>query len=152
MADYLDIDDLLSKYEKDKSNGAVKDIPSLPIEDIVQIEKAIIDLEKEYFSTIKKVHIGKLEEFNIYLVDGDVIKKELEMDFCEGGNPFRYPEFVPDNELWIDMSIHTPDIKFILLHEFVESKLMSKLNMKYDPAHTHANAAEKNFRKKFTIE
>jgi hypothetical protein len=115
----------------------------------IDLEKDILELESKFFDEIYVSEIGKLNECAVFLVNGDTIKIKHEMDFCEGGNSQRYPEFIPKDEIWIEVNIHTTDIKFIMLHEYIENRLMRDFSLTYDKAHDIANEQEKSFRKKY---
>jgi phage portal protein BeeE len=85
--------------------------------------------------------LGVVDGYNVMLVDGDQVKVEHEIDFIEGGNPFRYPAFIPEGEFWLDSNAAAHNRPFILYHEAWESRLMST-GMSYDEAHKRANGVE----------
>lgn len=80
----------------------------------------------------------------IYFVDGTAIRNLIDSDYVQGGNPERY-SWIPKNEIWIDDSIPKEEAFDVLLHESVETLLMSK-GQDYDTAHDHAKAIEDNLR------
>ena len=125
-------------------------IDKVEIEQIAtDLEKDILKLESKFFDEIYITEIGKLNECTVFLVNGDTIKIKHEMDYVEGGNSQRYPEFIPKDEIWLDYNIHTTDIKFIMLHEYIENRLMRDFGLSYDRAHDIANEQEMSFRKKY---
>lgn len=83
-----------------------------------------------------------IDDLDIYLVDGDEIKKKYFMDFVEGGNNQVY-KFVPKNQLWVDDNMNPKVIPHIIYHEFIEQYLMKCKDMSYDDAHDIANKNEK---------
>lgn len=111
-----------------------------------KIKKDICDLFKINDDEILKLSVGKIGDFNIFLVDGNIVKLKYEMDFVEAGNPFRYPKFIPKNEIWIDINLEPDDWIPNCLHEYIESILMRDRNLSYDKAHDIANIKEKKFR------
>ncbi len=78
---------------------------------------------------------------NIRYVDGAIIRKYLDPQFYCGGHELVY-EYVPINEIWIDVAMDPRDWPHILLHEITERGLMAK-GMAYDPAHEFATATER---------
>lgn len=103
-----------------------------------------------------KIFIGRLpdpelEYCDIYLVNGDWIKRKLEMDFIEGSN-FRVPDrsFIPPGEVWIDGRMEKHEFPFVLYHEIIETRLMFLEGLSYNDAHEIANLKEKEFREFFS--
>lgn len=88
-----------------------------------------------------KKHIGKIDDVDIYLVNGDTVKKEHFMDFVEGGHDIVY-RFIPCNQIWIDYNISNRPIHHIIYHEFIERTLMKYNKMDYEQAHNIANEQE----------
>lgn len=50
-------------------------------------------------------------------------------------------KFIPKNEIWIDDANKKSEIKYVILHEIVESYYMRK-GMSYSRAHNKANIIE----------
>ncbi len=87
------------------------------------------------------------KKFKVFSVDGEKIRDNLDMDFVMGGNGSRYL-YIPMNEIWIEgVYVKTPELKFILLHEYTELKLMEK-GYNYCKAHDTASAKELRIRRK----
>lgn len=86
--------------------------------------------------------IGELDNINVVLVNGDLIKKKYFMDFVEGGNDMAY-NWMPKNQIWIDNNMSPKVMPHIIYHEFLERYLMKNKNMSYDDAHNIANKYEK---------
>ena len=98
----------------------------------------------EYISN--KIYIGNAGNVKIYAVNGDYVKEHYDMDFVEGGNDKRYPDFIPSNEVWVDINLDKHEWPFVAYHEFVERDIMIKYGMEYDNAHDIANELEKDIR------
>jgi len=90
-------------------------------------------------------HLGRLGDFDVWLVHGRLVRDEIEVDFTMGGNPLRYPTFVPPWEIWIDAALGSKDVAATIVHELVETYAMRK-GMRYGSAHDVANVAEKDAR------
>ena len=62
------------------------------------------DASAQRVSGVYRLHLGMKEGFNVWIVDGAVVRRDLYPAFLYGGNPQRYP-FIPHNEIWIDNAI-----------------------------------------------
>ena len=103
------------------------------------------------------VKIGMHGDVGIYLVNGDVVKKESFPDFVEGGNDGVYGkgqtnDFIPPKRVWMDADLNVRDIPYIACHELLERKWMVDRGYTYDPAHEKANAFEMRLRKECHFE
>lgn len=92
-------------------------------------------------------YLGHVRDLAIYLVDGERVRNELDIDFTCGGNEAVYPNYVPKGEIWIDDALSALDRTATLLHEIVERDLMIEKRWSYDRAHDAASARERPFRK-----
>lgn len=81
-----------------------------------------------------------MSPLTIWLVDGNSIRTDMEVDFIGGGHHFVY-DFVPYNDVWIDIDTGDIDTIFYLIHELAERALMMR-GMDYDSAHDRANQYE----------
>lgn len=90
--------------------------------------------------------LGRVADASIYLVDGETVRDEIDVDFTNGGNEARY-HYVPRSEIWIDDAQHALDRTATALHELVERDLMLRHGMSYDAAHDAANGHERAFRR-----
>ncbi len=95
---------------------------------------------------IKK--LGTIADCIVWLVDGERVRNELDIDFTCGGHNLVYPRYVPRGEIWIDDALGPLDATATLLHEAVEYCLMRDRKWSYDRAHDAASAAEMPLRKK----
>jgi hypothetical protein len=84
---------------------------------------------------------------HVALVDGMHIRNTCDSDFCQGGNGFAYPDFVPEDEIWIDQCIPEEEWALIVFHECMEAEYMERDGMSYDKAHEKVKAEEDAFRR-----
>jgi hypothetical protein len=82
----------------------------------------------------------------IYLVNGEHVRNEIDVDFVNGGNGAIYPSYIPPDEIWIDDAQHALDRTATALHELIERDLMWHHGLGYDCAHDEANMYERAFR------
>lgn len=98
---------------------------------------------------IARIHKGLLPEagagVKIWLVDGELVRDVLFIDFTEGGHDKVY-KFIPEGEVWIDDDVMPGERRFVLLHELHERGLMSR-GWSYDRAHRHASRLEYDCRR-----
>ena len=105
---------------------------------VLDINKLNVDFGK----VKEKKNVGVVDNNNIFLVDGNHVKINNDMDFVEGGNDARY-KFIPEKEIWVDSNEDRSQWPYIILHERVERNLMVGGEMKYDDAHNIADEVEK---------
>lgn len=91
--------------------------------------------------------LGSCTGLVVYLVDGELVRNDLDIDFTCGGNEAVYPNYVPRSEIWIDNALSPLDRTATALHEIVERDLMMSKGWSYDRAHDAASARERVFRK-----
>ena len=82
--------------------------------------------------------------FNVFYVDGNLIRQQIDIDFVMGGNGYRYL-YCPLDEIWID-SVFKKEADYIMLHEYVELNHM-KNGMNYPEAHDLASIQETMLRR-----
>jgi uncharacterized protein YvpB len=111
------------------------------------------------FKDLSMVRLGKCQEVDIFLVNGDIVKTRYFEDFVEGGNDAVYgkksgeiAKFMPDNQVWIDANIDINSLPYICFHELWERYQMSSHGLSYDPAHEKADKLEMKLRKIKTFE
>lgn len=102
-------------------------------------------LEKHKKAVIDSIHKKLLKEYStdkikIWIVNGEAVRDLFFLDFTEGGHDKVY-SFIPKGEIWIDDDTNSKEIKFVLLHELHERRLMSK-GIKYDFAHHKSSNIE----------
>lgn len=107
------------------------------------------NLSKELLSKVYYKKIGEIGKFNIFLINGEVIRNNIDIDFLFGGNPGPYP-YVPDNEIWIEKTLAPIDFGATLLHELIENYYMEDADKEtYEKAHHKAEEIEKFLREAY---
>lgn len=94
-------------------------------------------------ASAKKVHrklLGKTKNLSVWLIDGRLVRSDLDIDFTEGGHDLIY-DYVPKNEVWLDNDIVPEERPYVLLHELFERLQMGK-GLTYNQAHGHASRLE----------
>ena len=89
--------------------------------------------------------IDEIEEIKIHLIDGTLLRQNLDPSFCFGGH-WKVYDYIPQGEVWIDNVPKKEEQKYIIIHELYELDLMTQ-GKKYNNAHDFANAAEKEARR-----
>ena len=82
----------------------------------------------------------------IYVVDGQAIRDQYDVEFIQGGHSLHY-DFIPKKEIWIDVNVSLKERKFVLAHKIFELGAMQKNGGDYDKAHKAASKYEKELRK-----
>ena len=109
--------------------------------DLVKNINKLMKLKQKYSLPIN-VRLKKIETKegkDIFLVDGNKIRKAIDIDFTMGGHGLRYV-YIPVDEIWIDSS-NEDELEEVFIHELTEFNLM-KQGMSYDKAHVQASLAE----------
>lgn len=92
---------------------------------------------------INGVYLAKIREvgeFKVWVVDGAKIRRDLDPQFTNFGQPYRF-KFIPENEFWIDKEAHPDERRFFIDHLLIECKLM-KDGCTYEEAITVADMRE----------
>lgn len=95
--------------------------------------------------------LGHVTGLPVYLVSGEQVRNQIDIDFTQGGNEAAYPGYVPANEIWIDDAMHSLDRIATIFHEIVERNLVLYGGIDYDKAHDIACKREIEFRKKLAV-
>lgn len=99
----------------------------------------------ELLAGIKKKILSEYSgKVKTWLVDGKMVRDYFMVDYASGGHDKVYG-FIPKDEIWIDEVLHPNEIKFIILHELSERRLMSS-GKKYSEAHKSATLTEDYYR------
>ncbi len=100
-------------------------------------------MQKPY---IKKY--GLVSEFTVYIVDGKYIRTNIEEEFTNFGQHYRF-RFIPKNEFWIDKEYGSdrPEVHFYIDHLLKEYHLMEK-GYHYNVALARADAKEQSERRR----
>ncbi len=104
------------------------------------------DAAAQRVSGIYRLHMGMREGFNVWIVDGAAVRRDLYPAFLYGGNPQRYP-FIPQKEIWIDNAIAAEEFEYTIAHELLERSLMARQAMSYADAHNSALELERGMRR-----
>lgn len=91
--------------------------------------------------------LGYVTGLPVYLVSGEQVRNQIDIDFTQGGNEAAYPGYVPAGEIWIDDAMHSLDRIATIFHEIVERNLVLYGGINYDKAHDIACKREIEFRK-----
>ena len=104
--------------------------------------------EADALSTVPDANavIGHIGENVVKAMNSNVFNDEDNMNVVGGANHERWPDIVPDGELWVDRNIDPHDWKPIAFHEGIEDYAMTELGMEYEPAHDLADNLEHKYR------
>jgi len=105
--------------------------------------------ERIYKSLYGTIHAP--EKISVWLVNARLVRDLFKTDFTEGGHGYIF-RWIPNDEIWIENTLHKHEMPLIILHEFVERTLMKHKNMKYEKAHTIASKVEFTHEDDFTKE
>jgi hypothetical protein len=119
---------------------------------VARTKKSHAQLEREISTALaleppRIRRLGYVTGLPVYLVSGEKVRNEIDLDFTQGGNEAAYPNYVPAGEIWIDDAMHVVDRIATIFHEIVERNLMIYGGMDYDDAHDTALEREREFRK-----
>lgn len=95
---------------------------------------------------VYRYYMGKQGNFDVWIVDGNVVREKIFSSFLYGGNEQRYP-FNPKGEIWIDNAISCEEYYLTLAHELNERHLMAKFGWTYLAAHDSSLSLEQTIRK-----
>lgn len=90
--------------------------------------------------------IGRRGKLTIWTVDGNFIRSQVDREFTNFGQHFRFP-FIPQDELWIDVERKPDERRFFIDHLLTEWRLM-KAGKPYGAATDAGQAKELSERKK----
>lgn len=101
---------------------------------------------KKSVDGVYRYYMGKVDKYNIWIVDGNQVRLNIFSSFLYGGNEQRYP-FNPKGEIWIDNAISCEEYYLTLAHELNERHLMAKFGWKYITAHDSSLSLEQTIRR-----
>jgi hypothetical protein len=107
---------------------------------------AIACTDNKKVDSVYRYYMGKQDNFDIWIVDGNVVRLKIFSSFLYGGNEQRYP-FNPKGEIWIDNAISCEEYYLTLAHELNERHLMAKFGWTYIAAHDSSLSLEQTIRK-----
>ncbi len=96
---------------------------------------------------VYRYYWGKKDKYDIWIVDGNVVRQKIYKEFLYGGNEQRYV-YNPAGEIWIDNAVSCEEFELTLAHELHERHLMAKFGMTYDSAHYSSLMLEQLIRHK----
>ncbi len=104
--------------------------------------------QKKQVDNIYRYYWGKKNGYEVWIIDGYIVRQKIYNEFLYGGNEQRYP-FVPRGEIWIDHAISSEEFYLTLIHELNERHLMALLGWTYDTAHDSSLQLEVVTRRKY---
>jgi hypothetical protein len=96
---------------------------------------------------IYRYYCGVMGNYNIWIIDGNVVRQKIYKEFLYGGNEQRYI-FNPSGEIWIDNAISCEEFDLTVAHELNERHLMAKYGWTYEEAHDSSLMLEQVIRHK----
>jgi hypothetical protein len=93
--------------------------------------------------------IGVKAGFDVWLVNGYFIRKNLNREFTNYGQHYRF-EFIPEDEFWIDSGHTKKEIDKFVKYLLIENRLMDN-GMSYSKAVDEVHKIEKSERQKHTM-
>jgi hypothetical protein len=90
---------------------------------------------------------GRSGNYDVWIVDGGLVRQKIYKEFLYGGNEQRYI-FNPKGEIWIDNAISSEEFDLTLAHELNERHLMAKFGWTYENAHDSSLMLEQVIRHK----
>ena len=88
--------------------------------------------------------LGKVSGFDVWIVDGEYIRDNLDGEFNNFGQPLDFT-IIPKNELWIDKEHSGNENRFFITHMLAEHRLMAE-GKTFDQARKYANKIERKER------
>jgi hypothetical protein len=96
----------------------------------------------------KKLFTTTADDIKVYLIDAEHVRTNIDIDYTMGGHGYIYPNYVPEDEVWIDDRMNELDINATTVHELDERKHMKMMDWTYSKAHEHASKKELEIRKR----
>lgn len=143
-------------YIKEKEHFLKIHLAELKLMERMSYEQARKIIEKKFVETGKTpdfvVKQKKYKEFILKYLDGRIVRKFIDPKFilgCHGSGLGRHKlsKYIKNNEIWLDIRQDKKELRYTLIHEYEEAKLMKK-GMKYQDAHDFALVYEKIARRK----
>jgi hypothetical protein len=77
----------------------------------------------------------------VWLIDPNLVRSLYKTDYVEGGHGYVY-RWIPRDEIWIEKDVYPQEIPFLVIHEYLELRLMRDKKIDYDRAHSICAGAE----------
>lgn len=103
---------------------------------------------KESRNFKKKLFTTTADNIKVYLIDAEHVRTNIDIDYTMGGHGYIYPNYIPEDEVWIDDRMNELDINATIVHELDERKHMKTYDWNYSKAHDHASKRELVIRKR----
>jgi hypothetical protein len=100
----------------------------------------------EHYSTLPDPRFP----IEVWLVDGNLVRSYYKTDYIEGGHGYVY-RWIPHDEIWIEHDVHSAEIPFLVIHEYLELRLMRDEKIDYDRAHAICARLEYQVRERHGI-
>lgn len=100
----------------------------------------------------KKLIVTTKDGVKIYFIDADHVRVDIDIDYTMGGHAYVYPNYVPEDEVWIDEEMNERNQYSTIVHEITERNEMRNKHLTYSKAHDDASTAELKVRKKLEKE
>ena len=94
---------------------------------------------------VYRLHAETSNGYDVWIVDGAAVRREIYPEFLYGGNGQRYL-FIPTHEIWIDNTVAAEEYSYTVAHELCERALMARKGRTYDDAHDSALVVERRMR------
>jgi len=91
-------------------------------------------IDEDLLKEIKKEKLGRIDNYDVWIVNGAILRDKIDIDYTTGGNCARYG-YIPINEIWIEEDNSPKDLACNLFHELIECYLMLHQHMTYNKAH-----------------
>ena len=95
---------------------------------------------------VYRLHMGIRDGYDIWIVDGPTVRREIYPEFLFGGNSQRYL-FIPLREIWVDNAVAAEEFGYTVAHELRERSLMAHKKISYEDAHRIALDLERSMRR-----
>jgi hypothetical protein len=82
----------------------------------------------------------------LWIVDGNLVRSFYSTEYTEGGHGYVYP-WVPKDEIWVEEAVDRRERPFIVIHEYLEHRLMRDRKLDYETAHAICSKVEFHCRK-----
>jgi hypothetical protein len=96
----------------------------------------------------KKLFTTTIDNIKIYLVDAGYVRNNIDTEYKIGGHGYIYPNYIPEDEIWVDDKMNQNDIYVAVVHELVERRQMKEQHRTHPKAHEYATERELAIRKK----
>lgn len=117
---------------------------------VAAIKEVDSDLGKKLEIVLVKEGNPQSEDIKIKVLspkEAEKVRNDIDIEFTCGGHHYVYPEYIPENEIWVEGTLDAVDLLSTEVHEFVERIGMKYFKLKYEESHSKlANPIERMFR------